>query len=101
MAICRALVSVAGGVGSVFIIFQSGWKAEKCRGTSGPNFSNTHWVKLSNSASESFSPGISKVVISNQTNSMIEVLGKGFQVNVRRVHVPVKFGAWFWALIAR
>ena len=67
MAMRRARLRVEGGVGEWFIIFQSGWKAVKWIGTSGPRFSTTHCVSASSSASESFSPGISRVVISNQT----------------------------------
>src|SRR5438105_10949432 len=35
--------------------FQSGWKAVKCSGTSGPSFSAIHCVIRSSSPSESFS----------------------------------------------
>ena len=61
----RARVSVAGGVGGWSRIFQSGWNAEKCSGTSGPSCAAIHCVIASSSASESFSPGISSVVISS------------------------------------
>src|SRR6185503_8390500 len=46
---------------------QSGWKAVKCSGTSGPRWLRTHLHSASISASESFLPGISSVVISVQT----------------------------------
>ena len=52
----------------VSVIFQSGWKAEKCTGTLGPRFSLIHAASSWSSLSESFSPGIRSVVISNQTS---------------------------------
>ncbi len=67
-AISRARVSVDGGVGGLSIILKSGWKAVKCMGTSGPSSSTTQRVISSSSSSESFSPGISSVVSSNQTS---------------------------------
>jgi hypothetical protein len=66
-AIRRAVLSAAGGVAGVSRIFQSGWKAVKCSGTSGPRRSATQRLNASTSAAESFSPGISSVVISNHT----------------------------------
>ena len=36
MAVRRAMRRVCGGVGGLSINFQSGWKAVKCNGTSGP-----------------------------------------------------------------
>ena len=64
----RARVSVDGGVGGLSNILKSGWKAVKCSGTSGPSSRKTHFVSASISVSESFSPGISSVVISNHTS---------------------------------
>src|SRR6266568_1193241 len=64
----RAWRSVAGGVAGLSSIFQSGWNAVKCSGTSGPRCSITQRLKASTSAGESFSPGMSSVVISNQTS---------------------------------
>jgi hypothetical protein len=49
-------------------ILQSGWKALKWRGTSGPRCSATHSVIRSISSSESFSPGINRVVSSSHTS---------------------------------
>ncbi len=60
-------MSVAGGVGATSSIFQSGWKAVKCMGTSGPRFSTTHRAISPISRSESFCPGITRLVISSQT----------------------------------
>ena len=56
MAIRRAIRSVCGGVGGRSIIFQSGWKAVKCNGTSGPRRSIAQVLSASISAAESFSP---------------------------------------------
>lgn len=61
-----AFASVSGGVAGVSCIFQSGWKAVKCSGTSGPSSRATQAVNARSSASESLSPGISSVVISSQ-----------------------------------
>ena len=65
-AISRQRVSVLRGVLGVSIIFQLGWKAVRCRGTSAPRLSAIQRVMASISASESFSPGISSVVSSSQ-----------------------------------
>jgi len=46
---------------------KSGWKAVKCTGTSGPSWAPTHSVIAPTSASESFAPGINRLVISTQT----------------------------------
>ena len=67
IAIRRARVSVVAGVAGTSCIFQSGWNAVKWIGTSSPRRDTTHFVSLSSSASESFFPGISSVVISNHT----------------------------------
>jgi hypothetical protein len=40
-AMARARVSVAGGVGATTSIFQSGWNAVKCSGTSAPSRSTS------------------------------------------------------------
>jgi len=58
---------VDGGVGSTSSILKSGWNAVKCIGTSGPRCSTTHRDIASSSASLSFLPGMSSVVISVQT----------------------------------
>jgi hypothetical protein len=63
----RARTSVDGGVAGTSGIFQSGWKAEKCSGTSGPSSLRIHWLIAMISVSESLCPGISNVVISNHT----------------------------------
>ena len=47
-------LKVLAGVLGTSSIFQSGWNAEKCIGTSGPRCSTTQRVILSSSASESF-----------------------------------------------
>jgi hypothetical protein len=67
MAICRAMRSVFADVGGASLNFQSGWKAVKCKGTWGPRRSITQALSASISTFESFSPGINRVVISNQT----------------------------------
>ena len=76
----------------------------------GPS-SITHRLSASISAGESFSPGISRVVISNQTSvsclryssglehgrelagaeALVEALGEAFEVDVGGVHVPEEF----------
>ena len=78
----------------------------KCRGTSGRNSRPTHCVSASSSSSESFSPGMSSVVISVQTFGFVdeiferiedgreraraalgvEALGEALQIDIRRVH---------------
>jgi len=63
----RARESVAGGVGGVSSIWKSGWNAVKCSGTSGPSSRRIHSESAVTSASESLCPGMSRVVISNQT----------------------------------
>jgi hypothetical protein len=66
-AISRARDKVAAGVAGLSRIFQSGWNAVKCSGTSGPSVFVTQRLSAAISPSESFSPGINNVVISNQT----------------------------------
>src|SRR5215212_11562557 len=110
MAISRALVRVAGGVGGRSRIFQSGWKAVKCMVTSGSRCSTTQPVMASISASVSLAPGISRLVISNHTPRLVlevlerlehrlqppgadppvEVLGEPLEIDVGGVHVPVE-----------
>ena len=63
----RARISVAGGVGGRSSILKSGWKAVKCIGTSGPSCPATQRVIASISESESFTPVISRLVISSHT----------------------------------
>jgi len=62
----RARDRVSGGVWGWSIILKSGWKAVKCSGTSVPMLSCTQSTMLVISSSLSFSPGISRVVSSNQ-----------------------------------
>ncbi len=112
-AICRARVRVSPGVRGTSSIFQSGWKALKCIGTSGPQCSTTQRVIASISSSESLRPGISRFVSSTQVSvwfvtysivsrtaarsraahPAVEVLGEALEVDVRGVHVPVELGA--------
>jgi hypothetical protein len=56
----------SGGVGGRSPIFQSGWKAVKCSGTSGPSSRATQVASWLISSALSFWPGMSRVVISSQ-----------------------------------
>ena len=93
----------------------------KCSGTSGPSSRTIHSLIASISSGESFFPGMSSVVISNQTSVSlleidervehrlqpraaelhVELVGEALEVDVRRVHLRVELAPRLGADVAR
>src|SRR5450756_2001802 len=84
----RALVSVSGGVGGTSIIFQSGWNAGKCSGTSGPNSFATQALSAVISAMPSFRSAKTSNEIPREMRAAGHDMGDGFAI----VFVPRTVG---------
>ena len=102
----QARFRLKSGVCGTSSIFQSGWKAVKCSGTSGPSCFATHSQSAPISSDKSFLPGISKVVISSQVlvscltstsvsrtasskfraKLLVEALGERLEIDIGGVH---------------